>query len=149
MRINDENKVKFADDLIARISANGFDSMTKTDYQVLLLDLLKKYGDIKEKSVYEISLDLKTPENKIRNLIYSTELKYHSPDYDTMWEKFFFVLKQAELRGSKEKKVSFFVDDKMLRSGIDAELQKLGFFSDSSFNRNVMTLSCDAFEAYW
>ena len=57
--------------------------MTKNEFEVLIFDLLRKtYGNRKNISNYQWSLDLRIPETKARRLNYEEVFIYHTFDSD-------------------------------------------------------------------
>ena len=73
MKITD--KESFADEFMEQYETRGFGSMTKNDFEVLVFNLLRKHGDLKGKTNFEISLELQIPETKVRRLAYESDLK--------------------------------------------------------------------------
>jgi hypothetical protein len=65
----------FAKDFIERYKLIGFGLMNKNDFEVLIFDLFKSYGNLKYKSNSEVSIILQLTESKIRRFVYETELK--------------------------------------------------------------------------
>ena len=59
--------------------SRGFGSMNKNDFEVWIFNFLLQ-EKLKGKSNFEISIELKIPEQKVKRLKYEAELKYGSPD---------------------------------------------------------------------
>ena len=138
------SKSKFAEDFIAQYNKVGFGSMNKNDFEVLIFHLLCEHGDLKEKSVYDISAALQIPETKVRRLAYEATLKYSNRDESYVRDKIFQLLQNAYLIADG-KKIQFAVEDKFIKMSINAKLKKLGHFADSSFNSEVASINIDAF----
>ncbi|WP_430816064.1 hypothetical protein [Carboxylicivirga sp. RSCT41] len=142
MKLTD--KEKFALEFIEQYSIRGFGSMNKNDFEVLIFNLLRKYGDLKEKSNFEISLDLQIPETKVRRLSYESDLKYgHITESDVKVE-FFKIVARSKLRADLNK-VEFVIENKFIRTSIGAQLKKLGHYADSSFNSEITRIHIESF----
>lgn len=135
---------EFAKEFISRYSKVGFGSMNKNDFEVMIYDLLKKYGNLSGKSNYDISLELQITESKVKKLSYEAELKYNDHNDDTFKNDFFIILEKAKFRRDTNK-VLFSVEDKFLRTSISAKLKALGHFSDSSFNSEIISIDLESF----
>jgi hypothetical protein len=142
--MNITNKDKFASEFMSRYSTRGFGAMNKNDFEVLIFDLLKKYGDLKEKSNYEISRALQIPETKVRRLAYESDLKYSQLTEENISVAFFKIVANSKLRGDLNK-VEFVIESKFLRASIGAQLKKLGHYADSSFNAEIVRIHLDSF----
>ena len=142
--MNITNKDKFASEFMSRYSTRGFGAMNKNDFEVLIFDLLKKYGDLKEKSNYEISRALQIPETKVRRLAYESDLKYSQLTEENISVAFFKIVANSKLRGDLNK-VEFVIESKFLRASIGAQLKKLGHYADSSFNAEIVRIHIDSF----
>jgi len=138
------NKDQFSTELIARYATRGFGSMTKNDFEVLIFDLLRKYGDLKDKTNFEMSLDLQIPETKVRRLAYESDLKYGQLSESDVKEAFFDVVAKSKLRGDLNK-VEFVIENKFIRTSIGAQLKKLGHYADSSFNSEITRIHIESF----
>ena len=136
---------KFAEELMERYSSRGFGSMNKNDFEVMIFDLLKKYGDLKNKSNHQISLNLQIPETKVKRLDYESELKYNQKEKDVRSE-FFDIISKAKIRGNSEK-IEFIVESKYIRTSIAAKLKELGHYADASFNSEIIRVHYDSFIA--
>ena len=142
--MNITNKDKFASEFMSRYSTRGFGAMNKNDFEVLIFDLLKKYGDLEGKSNYEISRTLQIPETKVRRLAYESDLKYSQLTEENITVAFFKIVANSKLRGDLNK-VEFVIESKFLRTSIGAQLKKLGHYADSSFNAEIVRIHMDSF----
>jgi len=138
------DKDKFATEFIDRYSTRGFGSMNKNDFEVMIFDLLRKYGDLNGKSNYEISIDLQIPETKVRRLAYESDLKYGQLTEKNITVEFFKIVANSKLRGDLNK-IEFVIESKFLRTSIGAQLKKLGHYADSSFNSEIVRIHIDSF----
>ena len=75
-----KQKEEFTNEFIDRYFQRGFGSMNKNDFEVLIFDLLRRFGDLKGKSAHSVSLTLQIPESKVKNLAYEADLKYANRD---------------------------------------------------------------------
>ncbi|TRX70679.1 hypothetical protein [Carboxylicivirga sp. M1479] len=134
----------FASEFISNYKTRGFGSMTKNDFEVLLFNLLRKHGNLKGLSNFEISLDLQIPETKVRRLAYESDLKYGQLTESDVKEAFFKIVANSKLR-SDLNKIEFVIENKFIRTSIGAQLKKLGHYADSSFNSEVTRIHLDSF----
>lgn len=144
MELNKGKEGEFAIEFISRYSKVGFGSMNKNDFEVMIFDLLKKFGNLKGKSNYDISLELQITESKVKKLSYEAELKYNNHDAATFKNDFFKILEKSRYKRDTNK-VLFSVEDKFLRTSISAKLKELGHFSDSSFNSEIISIDLESF----
>ena len=70
--MNDLNQI------IDRYLKRGFGSMNKNDFEVWIFYFLL-HNQLKGMGNYDISLELRIPESKVKRLKYEAELKYGSP----------------------------------------------------------------------
>ena len=120
-----------------------FGFLTKNDYEVLLYHLLNNYSDLKEKSLFEQSIELRVPETKLKRLAYEARLKYGDYRRVAILESFLSELKSAKFTADG-KNIKFAIQDKYLRAAIQAEVYKMGSFMDGSFNSDVVSISGEA-----
>lgn len=144
MQITDNEK--FSKDFIDLYSRSGFGSMNKNDFEVLIYDLLKRYGNLKEKTNYQASILLQIPESKIKRLAYEADLKYGNIQEEDITKDFFIIIANSKLRPDQNK-IQFVIENKFLRTSISAKLKELGHFSDSSFNSEIISIHIDSFIA--
>jgi hypothetical protein len=138
------DKENFATEFMNRYSTRGFGAMNKNDFEVMIFDLLRKYGDLQDKSHYEISIDLQIPETKVRRLAYESDLKYRQLTEQDIATAFFKILAKSKFRGDLNK-VEFVIENKFIRTSISAQLKKLGHYADSSFNSEIIRIHIDSF----
>lgn len=136
---NTEFATKFEELYLGR----GFGSMNKNELEVLFFYLLKEYGDIKGKSVFQLARDLHVPEAKVKRLAYESELSYGDTDHKTMQERFLGLLADAKVQ-KENGTLRFVVEDKYLRSTIYEDLKRQGYYLDSSFNSEIVSIQKDA-----
>jgi hypothetical protein len=110
----------------------------------MMMHLILEHSDLEKISNHELSIKFKISESKIRTLRYEAKLKHIKDQEIYIKEEFFKVLAKAQLEVEK-KKIMFSVEDKYLKTGIQAKLKALGSFADSSFNTELVKISEDAF----
>ncbi|WP_289053843.1 hypothetical protein [Carboxylicivirga marina] len=142
MKVTD--KEQFAIEFIEQYATRGFGSMTKNDFEVLVFNLLRKYGDLSGKSNFEMSLDLQIPETKIRRLAYESDLKYSQITEADIKTAFFKIVAKSKFRGDLNK-VEFVIENKFIRTSIGAQLKKMGHYADSSFNSEITRIHIESF----
>lgn len=144
MEITNGKEADFAKRFIECYSHSGFGSLNKNDFEVLIFDLLRSYGNFKDKSNFEISTILQIPESKVNRLSYESDLKYGDHDDEYVKKSFLHLISKAAFR-SDNGRICFIVEDKYVRSAINAKLKELGHFADSSFNSQIVSVYLDSF----
>ena len=133
----------FGKDFLEAYFSRGFGSVTKSETEILLFHLLKKYGALNGNS-NSISRILKIPETKVRNLAYEATLKHDTYSEDYIKNAIVKILSSSILQGGN-KKVLFSVEDRFIRTQIRAILKEGGHFADSSFNSEIISVHIDSF----
>lgn len=133
------NTIDFA---IDQYLSRGFGSMNKNDFEVWIFNqlLLRR---LKGKSNYEISRALNLPESKVKRLRYEADLKYSSDQEieNRLYEILNHALSKAYLKViGKDVQIQFIVEDLSVRKYLDHKLKQKGFFSDSSFNSEIVSV---------
>ena len=136
----------FADDFINVYLQNGFGMMNKSELEILIFHLLRNDDFCNQKSIFGISRVLHIPESKVRKLIYEADLRYGDISDSYVRDEFFACLNNAHFQ-TINNKIEFPLDDKLVRSAIDDKLRSMGYFSDTSHNRDVFSIHIDAFIA--
>lgn len=125
--------------------SRGFGSMNKNDFEVWIFNYLLQER-LKGKSNYDISIELKIPEQKVKRLKYEAGLKYGSPQDTTVYaEEFSELLSKVHLKKDGSG-VQFVVEDLQLRKYLDSLLKKDGRFSNTSFNTEIVSIDADDLE---
>lgn len=133
----------FAEEFAQVYFGRGFGSMTKNELEVLIFHLLKKYGDIKEKSNFQLARELHISEAKIKRMAYEAELSYGYEDKAILQARFLELLGRAKIQKDNGT-LRFVVEDKFLRSIIYEDLKQMGYFLDTSFNSEIVSIQKDA-----
>lgn len=123
----------------------GFGSMNKNDFEVWIFNYLLQ-EKLKGKSNYDISIELKMPEQKVKRLKYEAGLKYGSPQDTTTYAKDFSELLSKVHIKKDGSCVQFVVEDLQLRKYLDSLLKKDGRFSNTSFNTEIVSIDADDLE---
>lgn len=141
---------KFVDDFLKEYLENGFSVMPKREVDILVFNLLLKYGGLIAHSNHALSIMLQTPESKIRSYGYEARLRY-PPDENYIRREFLIVLGRAQFQLDKKDaddiekmKIIFAIEDKFLRHAILGRLKEKGMFADTSFNREIVKIECSS-----
>lgn len=130
---------------ISKYLERGFGSMNKNDFEVWIFHYLLQ-NELNGKSNFDISVELRIPEQKVKRLKYEAGLKYGSPqDKQTYASNFATLLTKAQLKRDGSR-VQFVVEDLQLRKYLDALLKKEGRFSNTSFNTEIVSIDVDDLE---
>ena len=123
----------------------GFGSMNKNDFEVWIFYFLLQ-NQLKGKSNFDISIELRVPESKVKRLRYEAILKYGEPQnteyYVDAFEK---LLSHVYLKNDGEY-IQFVIEDLQLRKFLDSVLKKDGRFSNTSFNTEIVSIDADDLE---
>lgn len=145
---SEKEKIVFADTFLDEYLKRGFGSMNKTDLETLIFYALRKAKEGSElRSNYEWSLQLRVPEAKVKKWNYEADLRYIDVDPQSLKVEFFKLLANRDKFVMDERRVQFAVENRCLREMLAADLKKLGYFADGSFNSEVMSLSLAGFSA--
>lgn len=119
-----------------------FGSMVKHDYEIELFHLMLDNG-YENLSDFEISINLKIPESKVKRLRYETSLLYPKYENDQQYrEELAKKIMNLEFRVQNER-IQFAINDKMLKLYINNLLMSEGRFLDTSFNANIISITPD------
>jgi hypothetical protein len=144
LEIDTDKKNDFLNEFLEIYNQGGFGSLNKKEFELLLFHLLRKYGNLKDKDFYRMSLELKIPESRIRTLAYEADLKFGDTADDSLRDAFGEKLKKVKI-DSINGKITFSIPDKTLRTYLHSVLNNEGDFADTSFNRDIVSLSIDSF----
>ena len=140
--MNNEKNIK---DIIDHYIERGFGSMTKNDFEVWIFYYLLQ-NDLKGKDNYDISVELRIPESKVKRLRYEAELKYGNPQNSNKYLEAFDALLTKSILKEDGSCVQFVVEDLQLRKYLDSTLKKGGRFSNTSFNKEIVSIDIDDLE---
>lgn len=119
----------------------GFGSMNKNDFEVWIFHYLME-NKFQGRRNYEISIDLKIPESKVKRLRYEAELKYGKASSERNYHRVCEQLKKVHFKKGG-KCIQFVIEDIYLRKYLDSILKADGRFSDSSFNSEIVSMDYD------
>ncbi len=120
----------------------GFGSMNKNDFEVWIFYFLT-HNQFHDWSNYEISIELRIPESKVKRLRYEAELKYGSPqDVGVYKDRLNKLLSKAVFKKDGDR-IQFVIEDIHLRKYLDSLLKKEGRFSNTSFNSEIVSVDIE------
>ncbi len=147
MNISLDSPEKFANEFFQEYMLGGFGSKNKTDIEILVFNLLKKYSSLKDKtSQQDLSLALRIPLSKVSRLCYEANLRYSNELSFT--ESIKPILLEAHFN-VENNRVRFAVEDKYLRLQLHAKMKEIHGFADSSFNSEVVSISITDFTEFY
>jgi hypothetical protein len=145
--MNLNNPENFATQFIGEYFQSDFGSLSKRDIEILVFHLLLKDGryDL-PKDMFKACRELKLTETKVRNLYQSAQLKYALYDEDEAKARFIELVGEGLIERKGDKLV-FIVRDPLLRQYFEEWVAEQGGFTDSSFNKNLVTVHRQTLEA--
>lgn len=145
--LSDSDAKKMLEDFFSVYFEKGFGVMNKTDIETLLYHVLKERNLLNGKC-FDDSLALQISEAKARKLNYDSKVKYlyrNQEEVDVYLKKEVGrYLKKARF-SSNGKEIIFAIEDKYLRVALNAKMRAEGDFSDSSFNKDIVSLDKETF----
>ncbi len=125
---------------------NGLGSgFSKRDMDVLVFFLLlqdKRYT--LPEDIFKACRELKLSERKVRRLYQDAQLRYMQYDEEEAKKKFVAVVESGAIE-KKGEKLTFTIREPLLRQYFEEWASKEKGFTDTSFNKNLVTLSVDTF----
>ena len=118
----------------------GFGSMTKNDFEVWIFGQWLAGSNNKQKSNYEISRELRIPETKVKRLRYEVDLQYQETSDEEKKAQIITLLEKAQLKPNGQQ-IQFNVENPVLRKYMDHLLKQAGYFADTSFSSEVVSLT--------
>lgn len=98
-------------------------------------------NELKGKSDFEISRQLRITESKVKQLRYEESLLFQLKDEEYQ-QMLINLLSNSDFKFTDGKsKIQFCINDKMLRLYLHNKLNEIGSFADSSFNSNIVTIT--------
>lgn len=129
---------EFVKEFLDEYLADGMGAMPKKEVDILVMNLLIKYGGLSDKGNQELSILLQAPVSKIKSLRYEARLKY-PPDKDYVKREFLYILTKSHFDFDKGK-ITFAIEDEFLRQAIQGQLKSKGMFADTSFNTELVKI---------
>jgi hypothetical protein len=133
-----KNTKGFVQEFLDEYLSDGLGAKNKREIDILVMNLLLKYGDFAARSNQELSIMLQATESKIKGLRYEARLKY-PPAADYVQIEFLYVLTRSQCDFEKNK-IVFAIEDNFLRHAIQGRLKSKGMFADSSFNSEIIKI---------
>lgn len=118
----------------------GFGSMTKNDFEVWIFSQWLADPKNKKKSNYVISRELRISESKVKRLRYEVDLNYQDTSDEEKNAQIIDLLGKAQLKRNGTH-IQFNVENPVLRKYMDYLLKQAGYFADSSFNTEIVSLT--------
>lgn len=131
--------------VINKYLTRGFGSMNKNEFEVWIFHYLLSNRFINENN-YDISIQLRIPETKVKRLRYEAELKYGDPKDEESYRIALEKLLEKSIIKKDGNSVQFSIENIQLRKFLDSKLKKAGRFSDSSFNSEIVVIDVDDLE---
>lgn len=117
-----------------------FGRLNKKDYEIIVFHFLLN-DELKGKSDFEISRQLRITESKVKQLRYEESLLFQLKDEEYQ-QMLINLLSNSDFKFTDGKsKIQFCINDKMLRLYLHNKLNEIGSFADSSFNSNIVTIT--------
>lgn len=138
------NKDSFTEEFISRYFDKGFGLVSKSEFELLLFYLLKKYGNIEKYTPFEISLVLGISETRVKNMMYASALRFSNDKLAHIDDDLLALLKKSRFV-AEGKRIQFVVPDKFLQSYLNSKMSAIGGYVDYSFNRDVVSVDIGHF----
>lgn len=137
----------FSKEFLDTYLQQGFGSMTKHDFELLIYHLLANKTDLLEnKSTYEISNLLSLTENKIKNIQLESYLKYEHKNHKSCIDKVISEIQAANIKPELDgNKVKFTLDNPILKRELEHAIKKIGYNVDYSFNKDIVSINIISF----
>lgn len=125
----------------------GFGSMTKHNFELLIYHLLANKTDLlKNKSTYEISNLLSLPESKVKNIQLESYLKYDHKNHKNCIDKIIVKIQEADIKPELDgNKIKFTLDNAILKREFEYAIKKSGYSVDHSFNKDIVSIKLISF----
>ncbi|MCQ2203426.1 MAG: hypothetical protein MJZ15_03175 [Bacteroidales bacterium] len=137
-KINSKSSVE---EFVRAYVQRGFGSMNKNDFEVWIFSQLMQER-LRGKSNYDISLELRLPESKVKRLAYEAQLRY--PSGVSYKEQLSESLKKAKM-SKDDNYLCFPIENIALRNYLSNILKNKGSYIDSSFNFEIVKINVEDF----
>lgn len=140
------NPELFCENLIGVYLKDGLGSLTKREVDTLILYLLIKDGVYEfPADIYKACREFKLSETRVRSLYQEVQFKYMQYDETTAKHKFIELVERGLIE-QKGKHLTFIVREPLLRQYFEEWVAAQDGFTDSSFNKNLVTVSFETFK---
>ncbi len=124
----------------------GFGSMNKTELEVMIFHQLLQMKDYHGLNDYALSIKLRIPQTKVTKLRYESALRYNNLEQNVLKDAARDLLQHVHVRkDGQQEKIVFATEDKILRNYINSILTAANRPTDSSFNRDIISMHTEDF----
>lgn len=123
---------------------NGFGNKLKSNIEIYMFNLLEKTGYFSDcKTTHDYAIKLRITPKKMSNLMLQSALQkqFQIEDY----QKKVLTCLGSKARIVNKDRISFDIDDVRVRLAIKTICQEKGIYTDSSFNRNIISFSLESY----
>jgi hypothetical protein len=148
-KVSNDTKAIILDNFLDRYLEPAFGSLSKTEIDMLVLELLEQIGEIDENiNPYTLSKKLKISLAKASNLLYNRSLrkKYKDKDFNEMIEHILLNRKYKVHKGENGW-LLLQIENPLLLEYIKNKIQELGYIQDDSFSKKIIKLTEETFIA--
>jgi hypothetical protein len=142
-----ENPEKFAKNFLEEFLSDSFGSKSKKEIELLIFKLiLQDIGYYKNFDRYKVSRLLKISDTKVVNMYKELQLRDDSFNEEWFVDSINQLISNAKLE-VQSKKILLQVGDPLLKIEIEKFFREKGFIVDYSFNKEILKLDLEGFEA--
>ena len=141
---NNESRIGFANDLFELYLKNNFGSLNKTEFEELLLELLRRHSNLGNMSNFEISINLHLHESRVRSMVYRSQLKYVSYKIEDIRKHLFGQLWQGYFE-IKDDMIRITLENQYVKQAVESIVKEKGGVPVGTFNKETLILSSDGF----
>jgi len=141
-----QDPANFSKTFLDEYCKNGLGSgFSKRDVDVLVFFLLLQDERYKlPEGIFKACRELKLSETKVRRLYQDAQLRYMQYDEEEAKKRFIAVVESGAIE-KKGEKLTFTIREPLLRQYFEEWVAKENGFTDTSFNKNLVTLSVETF----
>lgn len=141
---NNESRIGFTNDLFELYLKNNFGSLNKTEFEELLLELLRRHSNLGNMSNFEISINLHLPESRVRSMVYRSQLKYVNYKIEDIRKQLFGQLWQGYFE-IKDDMIRITIENQYVKQAVESIVKEKGGVPVGTFNKETLILSSDGF----
>lgn len=149
MKLNEDQDEKslahFCKDLFEELQKHPFGSMPKRDLDCLLFFLFEKHGFLKGNNNREKAQNLQINETRLKSYILDANAKYGEDKRDENLSKLLKKLKNKTRPSIEGDYLVFLEEYPILRADFVQILKDEGFYTDSSFNNEIIKVKLSSF----
>ncbi|MGZ3783883.1 MAG: hypothetical protein ACXWR0_05075 [Bdellovibrio sp.] len=133
----------FAKELYSKYFERGIGSYSGRELEILIFHMFfLKNKSMQSLTDYELSIELKATETKIRQLKYEVFLRYGDEYKDHIKNQ---ISKSLETFEISKGKVILEIQDLFTKKTLQSQLKEKGYLTDSSFNQDIFKVNIKAF----